>query len=86
MTEVDFSVINIKRCLCPECPVQAESICVEGKWRLMQEIDGQVKLEYILKQIEFLECTALPGRPYAKTLIVKKCVYVRDAQSGKKMI
>ncbi len=38
ISRVEFNVSNIKRCLCPECPVQAESICVEGKKRIMAEI------------------------------------------------
>lgn len=38
ISEVEFNVSNIKRCLCPKCPVQAESICVEGKKRIMAEI------------------------------------------------
>ena len=36
--EVTFNVPNIKRCLCPECPVQSESICIEGKKRMFLEI------------------------------------------------
>lgn len=38
MVKIDFSVKNIKKCLCPECPVQAESECAEGKRRIMLEI------------------------------------------------
>ena len=38
MSKVEFSVMNIKRCLCPQCPVQSESVCAKGKWRIMQEI------------------------------------------------
>lgn len=38
MVNIDFSVKNIKRCLCPTCPVQKESICAEGKRRIMLEI------------------------------------------------
>lgn len=38
ISKVEFNVRNIKRCLCPECPVQAESVCVEGKKRIMLEI------------------------------------------------
>ena len=38
MVNIDFSVKNIKRCLCPGCPVQKESICAEGKRRIMLEI------------------------------------------------
>lgn len=38
MVNIDFSVKNIKRCLCPDCPVQKESICAEGKRRIMLEI------------------------------------------------
>ena len=36
--EIEFTVKNIKKCLCPECPVQAESECAEGKRRIMLEI------------------------------------------------
>ena len=38
MVNIDFSVKNIKRCKCPGCPVQKESICAEGKRRIMLEI------------------------------------------------
>lgn len=38
MVKIDFSVKNIKRCLCPACPVQKESECAEGKRRIMLEI------------------------------------------------
>ncbi len=38
MVKIDFSVKNIKRCLCPGCPVQKESECAEGKRRIMIEI------------------------------------------------
>ena len=38
MVNIDFSVKNIKRCLCPGCPVQKESRCAEGKRRIMLEI------------------------------------------------
>ncbi|MGZ7069494.1 MAG: DUF2769 domain-containing protein [Methanobacterium sp.] len=38
ISKVIFNVKNIKRCLCPECPVQAESVCAEGKRRIMLEI------------------------------------------------
>jgi hypothetical protein len=38
LIDIDFSVKNIKRCLCPSCPVQAESECAEGVRRIMLEI------------------------------------------------
>ncbi|MEN6591677.1 MAG: DUF2769 domain-containing protein [Methanobacterium sp.] len=38
MVKIDFSVRNIKKCLCPGCPVQKESECAEGKRRIMLEI------------------------------------------------
>jgi hypothetical protein len=29
--KVPYTVANIKKCMCPKCPVQAASICVKGK-------------------------------------------------------
>lgn len=36
--EIEFTVKNIKKCICLECPVQSESECIEGKRRIMLEI------------------------------------------------
>ena len=31
MVNVDFNKENIRRCLCPGCPVQAENVCPQDK-------------------------------------------------------
>ncbi len=38
MSKVEFLIPLIKKCLCHQCPVQSQSICVDGKRRLMLEI------------------------------------------------
>lgn len=38
MSKIEFLIPLIKKCLCPQCPVQSKSVCIEGKKRLMLEI------------------------------------------------
>lgn len=78
MTEVEFSVMNIKRCLCPECPVQAESICVEGKWRLMQEIAwaSETMIYFEADRVPGMYCST--GKALCKDINPKKmCICER---------
>lgn len=55
MVKIDLSVKNIKRCLCPGCPVQKESECAEGKRRIMLEI------AYSSESGMYFERDRLPG-------------------------
>ncbi|MDN5373750.1 MAG: hypothetical protein PWP32_515 [Methanothermobacter sp.] len=48
--EVDFSMENIRRCLCLECPVQRESRCVRDKKKIMllitqQDLDSAMRMD-----------------------------------------
>ena len=36
-TQIEFTRENITRCLCPQCPVQAESECAQTKMKMLQE-------------------------------------------------
>ncbi len=50
MSKVDFSLENVQKCLCPTCPVQADSACVKEKLMELQEMmpkimEGEVKAE-----------------------------------------
>ena len=38
MGEVEFNSENVSKCLCPVCPVQGTSECVNGKLQKMQEM------------------------------------------------
>ena len=31
-TKVPYTTINIERCMCPQCPVQADSVCAQEKF------------------------------------------------------
>ncbi|MDI9615644.1 DUF2769 domain-containing protein [Methanothermobacter sp.] len=48
--EVDFSMENIRRCLCLECPVQSRSQCVADKKKIMllitqQDLDSAMRMD-----------------------------------------
>lgn len=36
-TKIEFTRENITKCLCPQCPVQAESECAQTKMKMLQE-------------------------------------------------
>jgi hypothetical protein len=38
MGKIEFTMENLKKCICPTCPVQADSACAEEKLMKMQEI------------------------------------------------
>ncbi len=40
MVNVEFSVENIQRCLCPGCPVQAQNECIQEKMNKIQSQRG----------------------------------------------
>lgn len=79
MSKVEFSVIKIKRCLCPECPVQAESICVEGKKRIMAEIAwaSETGIYFEADRVPGMYCSTgkalCDGLNPKKMCICKKC-------------
>ncbi|REE25250.1 uncharacterized protein DUF2769 [Methanothermobacter defluvii] len=48
--EVDFSMKNIRRCLCLDCPVQRNSRCVADKKKIMllitqQDLDSAMRMD-----------------------------------------
>ena len=78
MSKVEFSVKNIKRCLCPQCPVQAESVCAEGKWRMMQEIAwaSETGIYYEADRVPGIYCST--GKALCNDLNTKKmCICER---------
>jgi len=38
---VEFNMENVQRCLCPGCPVQAGSMCVQEKLNRLKEGSGE---------------------------------------------
>ncbi len=47
---IDFSMENIKKCLCMRCPVQMESQCVKDKEKIMilmtqQDLDSPMRMD-----------------------------------------
>lgn len=45
MVDVEFNMENIQRCLCPGCPVQAKSECVQDKMSKLQSQSGGIPAE-----------------------------------------
>lgn len=44
--KVPYVISNIERCMCPQCPVQADSACAQEKYSsLKNEINSSVKGE-----------------------------------------
>lgn len=41
LEKIDFSMENIKKCLCPRCAVQIESQCVKDKQKIVLLIKNQ---------------------------------------------
>jgi len=42
MSKVEFNLDNLKKCLCPACPVQADSTCAKEKLLKMQEMEDKL--------------------------------------------
>jgi hypothetical protein len=36
-SKIPFSSSNVMRCMCPKCPVQANSVCIKSKIALLKE-------------------------------------------------
>lgn len=45
MVDVPFNMENVQRCLCPGCPVQAQSECVKDKLSKLQSREGGTPAE-----------------------------------------
>jgi hypothetical protein len=50
MTKIEFSMENIKKCLCTKCAVQIESQCVKDKQKIMllitqQDLDSPMRMD-----------------------------------------
>ena len=48
--KIDFSMENINKCLCSECPVQIDSQCVKDKQKIMllitqQDLDSPMRMD-----------------------------------------
>jgi len=44
MGKIEFTMENVKKCLCPTCPVQADSACAKMKLIKMQEMMQKKKM------------------------------------------
>ena len=45
-TKIPYTVSNIERCMCPQCPVQANSVCVQEKSSILKnEVESSGKGE-----------------------------------------
>ena len=81
-SKVPYTVANIMKCMCPKCPVQADSTCVKGKLEnLTTELENvregaapepQKFQEYIVRQV----------KPLARTLIQKNNAFAIPVLSG----
>lgn len=83
---VEFNVSNIKRCLCPECPVQAESICIDGKKRIMAEIawSSESGMYFEEDRVPGIYCST--GKAMCEDINPKKDVGVVIVKFGKNII
>lgn len=49
MSEVELTIDNSTKCVCPVCPVQADSACTSGKrphWERRRTSEGDILAEY----------------------------------------
>jgi hypothetical protein len=52
---VPYTMLNIKKCMCPQCPVQADSKCVKEKLEsLKRELEGA-------REVDVPEPQKVPG-------------------------
>jgi hypothetical protein len=72
MSNIEFNVPNIKKCLCPECPVQSSSRCIEGRKRLFLEIaySSESGMYFERERVPGLYCTT--GMAYCQDLNFNK--------------
>ena len=55
-TKVPFTKDNVMKCICTQCPVQANSSCVAGKKKVMKESMGKQPL--VAEDIPGLYCSS----------------------------
>lgn len=73
MTDIDFSMENIQKCLCCRCAVQIESQCVKDKQKIMllmtyQDLDSPMRMDE--GRVPGLYCTT--GHASCKDIDTKK--------------
>jgi len=73
-SKVPYTMENIKKCMCPKCPVQANSKCAMDKLEIFLNL--KTCLEYIVRQV----------KPSARILILTSSVFATPVQSGKNII
>jgi hypothetical protein len=59
--EIEFNLENLKKCLCPTCPVQTKCNCAIDELKIMQEItQGDLDSRMMIEQerIPALYCTS----------------------------
>jgi hypothetical protein len=61
--EVPYTISNIERCQCPECPVQADSECAQERYsRLKNELESP-------GGVDALEPEKVPGIYFRQVLL-----------------
>ena len=45
MFKIEFTPENMEKCLCAECPVQAESSCIKDQLKIMEEIGHSIDID-----------------------------------------
>ncbi len=45
MLKIDFDKENMEKCLCADCPVQANSSCVNDQLKMMEEIGHSIDID-----------------------------------------
>lgn len=45
MLKIEFNLENMEKCLCTECPVQAESSCVKDQLKIMEESKHSIDID-----------------------------------------
>lgn len=73
MVGIDFSMENIKKCLCNKCAVQIESQCVKDKQKIMllitqQDLDSPMRMDE--ERVPGLYCST--GRATCQDIDTKK--------------
>ena len=80
-SKVPFTPENIKRCMCPKCPVQADSKCAMDKLdNLVKELEASERT--FLTRKAFQEYIVQQGRPPVRILTLTSNVFVTPVRSG----
>lgn len=80
---VPFTMINIKKCMCSQCPVQADSDCVQEKFKSTKKAMENVSSEYVLVLKTFREYIAQLAKLSAQALNLTDDAFAIHARSGK---